>query len=754
MKRFKAHSVSTISMAALASAMGCGSAMAQDAAPAASEQPAVTSGQLEEIVVSARRRSEDVQHTPVAITAISPAQLESTGAIKLSELQGAAPNVLITQQASGGAAANISIRGLAFADVDKSLEPSVAVMIDDVFIGTNTGQLLDLFDIESLEVMRGPQGTLFGRNTIGGVISLRRSRPTGVLGGKLGVEYGSYNTFTARSVLNLPTVGDILSTKLWYFHTQSDGWYKQFGTGKSLGGNNNENFGAAFLLKPSSSFDALLTIEKQVQDAEPANSSITASGEIFCSAFPAGACDRNTKGDAYTAFTSPASAADGKQHYSKYSAPALTLQVNWDLDAIKITSVTSYRKSKEDMTIDYGTYGVYDVRRRQNFHQFSQELRGSGKITSSLDYVAGVYYFGSRYHVLQDTWIFGTNTGAPQNTTGWSKSYAAFADLNWSFASEWRLSVGGRYTHDQKQQDTALGVTDFGKVAASWNKFTPKVSIDYRPSNDVMAYASWSRGYRAGGFSGRGLTALTATTPFDPETVDSFEVGLKTAWFDRHLFFNTTGFYTKYKNLQQNTTVPGGPTGNQTLVTNVGAANIWGLEVDLTAKPVDRLTIRGSVGYLHSKFRGFLSDEAVGSSIRTFDYSGVDLIYAPKFTASVSADYVIPSSAGDFTFNSTFRYITRYDQQVAREFDLPIPVSGIIIVPNNDLRVRTDTLTLLDASISFKPAMFNDKVKLGVFARNLLDDRGTDTAFTVSGLWSFATAREPRVFGGQIGFEF
>ena len=144
-----------------------------------------------EIIVSARRRNESVQDAPLAITALSPAQMESTGSRSISDLQGAAPNVLITKQVSGASAANISIRGIAFADIEKSFDPSVGVLIDGVYIGTSTGQLLDFFDLESIEILRGPQGTLFGRNTIGGVINLQRSRPTGKFGGKFELGYGS-----------------------------------------------------------------------------------------------------------------------------------------------------------------------------------------------------------------------------------------------------------------------------------------------------------------------------------------------------------------------------------------------------------------------------------------------------------------------------------------------------------------------------------------------------------------------------------
>ena len=238
--------------------------LAQDAAPD-SATPETESTDPVEIIVTARRRNESIQSTPVAITAISPAQLESKASMNIGDLQGAAPNVLITQQPTGATAANISIRGIAFADVEKSFDPSVGVNVDGVYIGTSTGQFLDFFDIQSIEILRGPQGTLFGRNTIAGVINIRRSRPTGEWGGKFEASLSSYGTVGVRAVVNVPVVPDVLAAKFFEFHTESGGYLRDADTGKHLGKSNTENFGAALLFTPAEGFDALLTIEQQSQ---------------------------------------------------------------------------------------------------------------------------------------------------------------------------------------------------------------------------------------------------------------------------------------------------------------------------------------------------------------------------------------------------------------------------------------------------------------------------------------------------------
>lgn len=712
-----------------------------------------------EIIVSARRRSETLQETPVAITAINAAMMENKASTNIGDLQGAAPNLLITQQNSGAQAANLSIRGLTYADIEKSQEPTVGVVVDGVFIGTNTGQLLDFFDIEQIEVLRGPQGTLFGRNTIGGVINIQRTRPTMTTGGKFEASYGKFGTWSTRAVANVGD-GEMIGLKGFFFHNESDGFYRSAVTGKRTGGANNDNFGASLLFKPrESDFDALLTLEKQSQTFDVVNSNIARTGEVFCAFEPAEQCNRNTRGDLYTVFNSPAS--------SKYSAPAATLEMNLDLGAVKLTSITGYRKSRETQTQDFdaSTADLYYVYRKQHYKQFSQELRAAGKVGSSFDYVVGGYYFSSRYDLTQWTRLFGFNTAIdprvadlnPQTVIGHTKSYAAFGDFNWAFADRWRLSFGGRYTHDKKELTNGFAQTGIvGNGKGSFNKFTPKVGVDFRPNDDVMVYASWSRGYRSGGFSPRAATAVTAGTPYAPETVDSYETGAKLNMLDRKLQFNVAAFVSKYKDLQQNTTIPGGPTGNQTITSNVGSATIKGIELDVTLRPVEGLRLSGTMGLLDTKFKNFIVGNIapVGGAIVPFDYSANNPIYSPKFSGSVNAEYTMPTSFGKVVTSVGLRHISPYDQQISLGTLTGNLTTGPVIVNGNDPRVRTDTQNLLDASITANFTLGNTDAYLTLFGRNLLDDRGTTAAFTVAGLWSFASAREPRTYGATVGMKF
>jgi iron complex outermembrane recepter protein len=735
-----------------------GPAWAQEAPPAgtqASEAPGT------DIIVTARRRNESLQSTPVAITAISPAQLESKGTVTLADLQGTAPNTLITAQPTGATTANISIRGIAFADVEKSFDPSVGVNVDGVYIGTSTGQLLDFFDIDSIEILRGPQGTLFGRNTIGGVINIRRTRPTGEFGGKFEAQAGSYGAIGLRGVLNAPIVPDVLAVKLFEMHQETDGYYKDSVTGRHLGKSNSENFGAAFLLTPTPGFDALLTLEQQEQKFQPYFGSLTQTGDVFCAFLPAGACGGNKTDDIYTTYP-------GVKPTGSYRARAATLEMNLDAGAVKFASVTSYRKSKDRVFYDIGTSGLYVADRPQKYHQFSQELRASGKIGDSFDYVAGLYYFDSYYQLLQDTFVFGSQVST-QDTRGKSNSKAAFIDMNWAFAPGFRLSGGGRYTEDKKAYQNPLIYS--GSAKKSWSKFTPKVTLDYRPSDEFMVYGTWSRGYRAGGFNGRGQTIFSAQTPYDPETVDSYELGLKTEFLDRKLAINVASFYTDYKDIQQSSTITlAGGQGNETIVTNAAGAKIKGLELDVTARPTTGFTLRGAVGYTDAKFKGFIVSQPVtyadlSISPRTFDFSNVDMIFAPKWTASINATYEVPVGDSKLAFNVGYRFISPYDQQIAPDpalYPSLLATQGstaVVVVPQNDPLIRSDRQNLVDASVSVTIPMNGEdsKMRLTGFVRNLLDDRGPSFSFQVAAfpsLWHYGVPREPRVFGIQAGFEF
>ena len=733
-------------------------AVAQSAtAPGATEATADTG----EIIVSARRRDETLQSTPVAITAVSAAMLANKASVNIGDLQGAAPGLLITQQNSGAAAANLSIRGLTYADIEKSQTPTVGVVVDGVTIGTNTGQLVDSFDIDQIEVLRGPQGTLFGANTIGGVLNIRRSKPTMETGLKAEASYGRWNTWNVKGIANFGN-GESLGLKLWYSHNQTDGFYHNAIYNNSAGWSKGDAYGGTILYKPASGdFDAMLTVENSVQKFDPVVSNLTNSTEVFCGLIPANQCNRNNTNDLYTTFGQPAS--------SSYHAPAATLEMNARLGGIKLTSITGWRHSSENQTQDFdgSSTDLYYVRRIQHYTQWSQELRAAGNLFTGLDFVVGGFYFKSTYDFKQCSRVFQfaptvepcVADAAPQIENAKSESYAAFGDFNWAVADKIRISFGGRWSHDNKHLANGFLGAPFPPGNASFSKFTPKVGVDWRPNNDVMLYASWSRGYRSGGFSPRAGDAARAIVPFTPETLDSYEVGAKLNLLDHKLQLNFAGFVSDYKNMQQNTTIPCTcSTGNQTITSNVpGGAIIKGIEFDGTFRVTPEFKITASASVMDSHFRKFVVGGLVGTTITPYDYTANSLIYAPKFSGSIAGDYTIPTSFGDISTSVSWRHISPYDEQIS----IASSVAGTTalgtpgqIVKGNDPRVRTVTQNLVDASMTFNFKLKSADAYFRVYGRNLADTRTTTHAFTVAGLWSFGMGLEPRTYGATVGVKF
>ncbi|MBO9725033.1 MAG: TonB-dependent receptor [Novosphingobium sp.] len=759
-----AHRRGALLVALSTSALTCiiSPANAQSEAPIPAPAPQQATIDTTEIIVTARRRSETLQSTPVAITAVNTAMLENKAAVNIGDLQGTAPGLLITQQNSGAQAANISIRGLTYADIEKSQTPTVGVVVDGVTIGTNTGQLQDAFDIAQIEVLRGPQGTLFGANTIGGVINITRTKPTMEPGVKAEFTYGRWNTWAGKAIVNYGD-GETWGIKGWYFHNESDGFYHNAIRNTRAGGSKGDSYGASVLFEPTGSgFDAQLSVENVVQSFEPVVSNLTNSTETFCGLIPANECNRNNTTDLYTVFTLPAR--------SKYRAPNATLQMNYDAGPVKLSSITGWRHSKEMQTQDFdgSSSDLYYVDRRQKYTQWSQELRAAGNLFTGFDYVVGAYYFHSKYDLTQWTRFFGFDPSVPpmefdlnpQTNVGKTTSYAFFGDFNWAFADKWRLSFGGRWSHDNKKLTNSFAQAGLiGSGDANFTKFTPKVGIDYRPNNDVMLYASWSRGYRSGGFSPRAATALTAGTPFQPETVDAYEIGAKLAAFNRKLEVNLAGYISDYKDMQQNLTVPGGPLGNQTITGNVpGGAIIKGIEMDATLRITPQLTITASSAYMKSHFRNFVTDGVYNTQIVPFDYSANRLIYAPRFTGSVNADYTVPTSFGKVVATAGWRHISPYDEQISQASLTPVTdgsgtVTGVV-VNGNDPRVRTTTQDLVDASLTVNFDIGDKEAYVRLFGRNLLNEKTTTHAFTVAGLFSFGMALEPRTYGATVGVKF
>ena len=733
------------------SLLAVGAAFALSAAPALAQDVGDDDAVAEDgnvIVVTGRLRgAESVQDVPLAVTVVSTEQLGAQGALNIEDVETLAPNVVIDPVGAGPGGGAISIRGVSFQDIEKSFEPTVGVVIDGVFIGTNTGQLTNAFDFEQVEVLRGPQGTLFGRNTIGGVINIRRSRPTKEFGVKAEATLGNYGREEYNAVLNVGD-GDVFGLKLWGFDRSFDGYYDNVTLGEDAGANSNTNFGGTLLLEPTPNLEILLTAEHTKLGGDPPVSSVSNDTDLICILLGAvipEQCNRDLKDDLYTVFGNFLGDID-------YSEDAYAAQINYDFGGLKFSSITALRDSNERQTQDFDGTSIpfFQTDRTQDYRQFSQELRLAGEFSESISGVLGLYYFENEYQ-LDSTTILPGGATSSNGTDHETKSYAAFADFDFNLTDQLRLSVGGRYSLDEKAyRRFVVNGIDLSNED-DWSQFTPRVSLDYSVSDDLLVYASFARGYRSGGFNGRGISSTSVQTSFEPETVDSYEAGAKITFLGGDGIFNVAAFYSKYNGKQEEVvqaTPPGSPNPQETVTRNAASATIKGLEADLRVVLAEGFTITSSLGLLDASYDNFFIDLNLdGVQDAGEDASSRELRRTPDLTFSVAADYRVPlGNSSELALNTRFSTTSSYQTTI-------VPAPGQFGV--NDPRGVHPSLADLSAAATFSFEISDAaEAYVRVFGRNLLDERGVGGTLPVAGLFTFASAVPPRQYGVTLGFEF
>lgn len=709
----------------------------------------VTSGGLSEIVVSARKRAENLQDVSTSVSALSAEQLETRFDMDVRDYANIAPNVLIddTQQGPGGVA-SATIRGIGVADVEKAIDPTVGVVLDDIYFGTSSGGLLRAIDIDRVEVLRGPQGTLFGRNAIAGVINLGRSRPTQELSGKARATYASFNSFDLEGLISFGLT-DWAAIKLTAARRVSDGYI--FNTLQNQDGQRSNflGLGVQLLLTPTPDLEISLSFDDQNTRQDPPQLSNLAQAtsqlgsppiarpNAFCSALnqcsPAPGVPQ--QGDRYQSISNgplnknaffDTNLFIGKVRYD--------ISNDWDIQYIFGRFLTD-----EAITQDFDAtpLTLFHTDRPAQYEQDTHELRLTKSGAGPVNLVAGLYYWDSAYQIDLVSYIGFITPSVlviPQTVRQTNKSYAGFFELDYRFSEQFKLTVGGRYTRDTKTQ----GVRDLGfdfldtPIKNSWEEFTPKAALSFTPNDDLLFYGLYSRGYRTGGFTGRPATENAARTPFDPELVDNFELGMKSEFLDRRLRFNAAVFHLIYDDKQEEFSVPAPVgTGQETRILNAASAKVTGVELDVTAAPTDGLTLNATLGYLDARYDDFFAD-VDADGIET-DNTGLRFRRAPKWNWTIGANYEIPAGPGDFIINGTWRYLGAHEMTFL-----------------NNPALRNDGQHLVDASVNYK---INGTL-VSAFVRNLLKEDGWTIGFDIQGLWSYGAPRQPRMFGVAVTQSF
>lgn len=804
MKRiFRTSTVASLLIGASAIAVSV-PALAQDAAADATTQ---ADAQLDEIVVTAQKREQNLQDVPLAISALSAAKVETLGIKDSRDLSGLAPNVTITQGTTSNNAAVISIRGIPTPGSETfGLDTANGVYVDGVYIGRSGASAIDVMDIARVEVLRGPQGTLFGRNTTGGGIAFISRAPSSEFKLKAEAGYGNFNAWNGRISVDPGEIAGI-ATSFSYSHRERHGVVDninepsdardpgarktdaaRFAAKTEIGGTGSVQYIFDWSKTNGSPMNLQLT---NVGDGT-ARTPIVVNGETLVIAQPA------PVGKYLEAATFAVAACDAlavpTREWQKTVCNDITsrsmdetwghnLQVQNDFGPFSVKSTTGYRNWNNDSVTDldglgkfsgprYGAPGVttsqglYDTSNTRRHKQFSQEVEFSGK-SDTLDWVLGGFYFwekGTEYNPQNVGFIYDlTAASTPRYVMYPVSQILDYSALNESTAvygqatiypggrdSGLRLTAGGRYTWDTKSmtqyQNGSSALATPARGDAKFSKFTWNLMVGYDVADGINAYARVATGYRSGGFNASDTAVAGELVAFKPETVTSYEAGVKTELFDRRVRFNLSGYYNEYKDLAVNVPLENATPGTyKTRIFNAGKVTYTGVEAELQAVLTDNFTVEGNIGYVDVKYKEFF-----GGRNQDGDLVNIASIAKPGYTSPLTANAALnaqfPVGAGD----------TRLTGRVSYTYEDPkYNFNTAIATPFNE-QIKTDARNTVDAQIGVEGiAVGGGEGWVRLWVKNLLDEhilaRGID--FSTLGFAGGYYA-DPRTYGVTAGIKF
>jgi iron complex outermembrane receptor protein len=743
-------------------------AFAQDTASTAvggsaeSNEPA-TDANGEVITVTARRTEESLQRVPAAVTAFSERSLERIQAQDPTGLQGAVPNLNIVQGRGSSNATNIYIRGVGQPDALQTFDPAVGVYIDGVYYSRIRGTQIDLLDLQRVEVLRGPQGTLYGKNTIGGALSFVTRRPGNEFHANVTATYGTYDQMELRGAVSGPVAPGI-SVGIAALHAQRDGYVEDPVLDRDYNNRNTEAVRAQIALTPSESFRIDISGDYSADDAhlnvgQAQNSLTYLVGGAVALALPTNPTTYNFE----TRTTPSLPNSTRLRHWGG--------SVNMALDvtpALTLRSISAYRELNTDdyVDIDATEREMGDVFVGVDQNQLSQEFQlnyNSGPVQA----VAGLYYLREHVRSHQEAYaddLIGPLLGNPTFTRTIdddlvTTSYAAYANLSYAVTPALRISVGGRYTSENKDYFRTTSTFSSSPLLRSatpfifdvedtWHDFSPMATLDYTFSPSAMIYARYAQGFKSGGFNGR-ANSVAERTQYEPEDVRSYEIGLRST-IASQLRFNVTAFYNDYRNFQARvagtsvdpiTNLPSPVLS----VINAAALNIWGVEVEAAWTPARGLLFDTQIGYLNADYDTFADSRFPGGS-RAFQ----DPAFAPKWTWRLGAQYEVDMATVGFV---TVGAQMRYRSQMA------LAVDSTYIVGNVGTTTRIDGLyqdgyALFDARIVYETA--DRHYTIGLYGQNIFDETYKTDGQDFSSIGSIRTAYygAPRTFMVRAGIRF
>lgn len=704
-----------------------------------------TTSRLEEIVVTARKRAESLQDVPVAVSALSAGQLERGSVQSILDIAKHIPNVELHTVSQSGASLGASIRGVGFDDLEKTFEPTVGVSVDGVFMASNSGAVVDFFDIASVEVLRGPQGTLFGRNTIAGVINIKRSEPTGEWGGKVQATLGSHNRQDIKGLFNAP-LGEKGGIKVSYRDLAQDSHLFNITNNERPKHRDSQVGSVAVKYDFSDKTTATLTYDDYDHNTQPADVIATGTSDsIFCGFFAIG-CDAGSGAISRANGNQVSVASD--QIVSTIAGDGITLNVDHEGENFALKYILG--KMDFDELALFKSWGaptpLFEVRREQEYEQTSHELQYISDLDGPINFVAGVY--------LLDTESFLTSGPIANFTTiQEAEARSVFGELSYDVSDLWTLALGARYTEEEKtlnlrrfSSDTGRAANDPAALLLTLNPDFEDDNVSYRFSAQRkfdwgMIYSSFSTGFRSGGFNSRGSDLATAG-PYGSEEVENIEIGFRSQPTD-NLQLNVTAFATDYTEKQQFVVTAGtecglAATATCTFVRNAAATSNNGLEIEGLWTPTDALTVRGSLSFLDANFDSYQFD--------TRDISDdAKVIYAPEEMASLTVEHNAARFGGNLTLSGTMSY---RGEQFGNA-----PFESYSFVTGPDVTIESHSQFDLSATY-IKELSSGNSVKVILYGTDLLDEDGRVSRAFDAGAFAWQELVAGREVGVTVGYEF
>lgn len=728
-----------------------GMAEAQDSTSqtAVDDPGEVENDSLQDIIVTGSKTGEArLQTTPIAVSVVDSELLESQGLATVSDIARYVPNLSYSRNTG---AALVYIRGIGSSNAGAGSDASVTQQIDGVYIARASGQLTDFFDVERIEVLRGPQGTLYGRNAVGGTINVISRQPSPTFAGRFRLSYGNFDAVSAEGFITGPISGDLLTASIAMNYRKRDAFFNNVVPGApDVGSAKRFGVRAQVRFEPHPDFDFTLRGDYSLVDE------VFESYDHLVRPVPFNAPLANALVGSYR------DVAVNQAQTIRNDLGGVSGEANWRLGGgFALKSITAWRTTDIDLNNDNDATDLFvqHARTTEIDKQFSQEFN-LNYTSDRLKAVAGLYYFGDRDHQTNRAVVpvsIATPAARAQIATASpvvrTRSYAAFAQASYEVVTDLRVIVGARYTVEKKTINqnftrTSLNPATLGASLPGFpaiftaerrdEAFTPKFGIDLQATPDLFFYASATRGFKSGGYNNAGASA--ATVGFDPEGLWAYEAGAKTEFLDRRLRVNLTAFYYDYSDLQVRQFLSVG----NAVIANAATARLKGLELEVIARPVPDVQLTMNTSFLDAKYRNFPNASIPGgfaaytpnqvcvAGVCRIDASGNRLDNAPRASGVVAIDY--SPLIGDYKLAVHLDYTWR---------------SRAFYDPSNIELASQPGYGLINANLGFG----SNGWKLEAFANNLADKKYY-VIIAGNGLAPGAIVGEPRTYGVRVGYSW